>query len=509
MAGALLLVAACAVGPDYRRPKVDAVANFKEAGDWKPSQPNDVLSRDPWWEIYNDEVLNQLEVRIDISNQNVKAAAAAFDQARALVSQARAGFWPTIGGSVSSQRGAQGALSTTPRTTDSAGISAAWDLDIWGMIRRTTESNRASAQASAAALAGARLSAQAELATAYFELRAQDQLQKLLDDTVDAETQSLKITQSRYKFGVAARADVVSAQAQLLSSQSQQVNAKIQRAVLEHAIAVLIGQQPAAFALSPAPMRTDVPTVPAGIPSTLLERRPDIAEAERQVAAANAQIGVATAAYFPDLTLGASDNYTSSTMSHLLRASNQVWSIGPTLAETLFDGGLRRAQVEQTRAAHEQTVDLYRQTVLAGFQQVEDQIVTLRVLEQQAVIEDEAVKAPRARSRSAHSQPVQGRHGALQQRDHRADDPSQRRADRPRRALEPAAIQRRPDRSRGRRLERVAAAPALSIVEPRAHALSCNHDPTSCACGRQQRPSSPGPRAALDSPPPGDLPLSA
>jgi len=244
-------------------------------------------------------------------------------------------------------------------------------------------------------LAAARLSAQAQLATDYFELRAQDQLQKLLDDTVVAEQLSLKITQSRYNFGVAARADVVSAEAQLLSSQAQQINAKIQRGILEHALAVLIGEQPANFSLSPAAMRSDVPTVPAGIPSTLLERRPDIAEAERKVAAANAQIGVAKAAYYPDLTLNGSDDYTSSTFSHLISAPNRIWSFGPSLAETLFDGGLRRAQVAQARAAYEGTVDTYRQTVLAGFQQVEDEIVTLRVLEQQAVVEEAAVAAAR------------------------------------------------------------------------------------------------------------------
>jgi len=404
MAILLAAAASCAVGPNYHRPKVDAAPDFKEAGDWKPSEPNDALSRGPWWEIYGDDALSQLEVRIDISNQNVKAAAAAFDQSRALVAQARAGFWPTVAASVSRLRGAAGAPTATgaglpvsssgrSHITDSAGVSANWDLDIWGKIRRTTESERASAQSSAAALAAARLSAQAELAIDYFELRAQDQLQKLLDDTVEAETLSLKIAESRYRFGVAARADVVNAQAQLLSSQAQQVNAKIQRGILEHAIAVLIGQQPAAFSLSPSSLRTGVPTVPPGIPSTLLERRPDIAEAERKVAAANAQIGVATAAYFPDLTLSGSDDYTGSSMSHLIRASNRVWSIGPALAETLFDGGLRRAQVAQARAAYEGTVDSYRQTVLAGFQQVEDELVTLRVLEQQAVIEEAAVAA--------------------------------------------------------------------------------------------------------------------
>jgi NodT family efflux transporter outer membrane factor (OMF) lipoprotein len=406
-AAGLAVLAACAVGPDYHRPKIDAAPSYKEAGDWKPSEPNDALSKGPWWEIYGDDALNQLEVKVDISNENVKAAAAAFDQARALVAQARAGFWPTVGASAGVERGGtpvgtvnaagQPVTSASSRTqnTFSAGISGNWALDIWGQVRRSTESNRASAQSSAAALAAARLSAQAELATDYFELRAQDQLQKLLDDTVVAEQQSLAITESRYRFGVAARADVVSAQAQLLSSQAQQVNAKIQRGVLEHAIAVLIGQQPASFTLSPSALRTDVPTVPAGIPSTLLERRPDVAEAERKVAAANAQIGVAKAAYFPSLTLSGSDDYTNRAWSHLFTLPNRVWSIGPELAQSLIDGGLRRAQVAGARAAYEVSVDNYRQTVLTGFQQVEDDIVTLRVLEQQAGIEDAAVAAAR------------------------------------------------------------------------------------------------------------------
>jgi NodT family efflux transporter outer membrane factor (OMF) lipoprotein len=403
------LATACAVGPDYHRPQVATAANYKESGDWKPSEPNDVLSRGPWWNIFSDEVLNDLEAQIDISNQNVKAAAAAFEQSRALVSQARAGFWPTIAASLGMQRegapvGASnitgvpiGGSGSTTRTqnTFTGGASANWDIDIWGKIRRNTESNVASAQASSAALAAARLSAQAELATDYFELRAQDQLQKLLDDTVEAETQSLHITESRYKFGVAARADVVTAQTQLLGSQAQQVNAKIQRAILEHAVAVLVGKQPAEFSVAAAAMRSDVPTVPAGVPSTLLERRPDVAEAERRMASANAQIGVAKAGYFPDLTLSGQDQYSNSTFSRLFRDSNRIWAVGPTLAETLFDGGLVRAQVRGSRAAYEGTVDSYRQTVLAGFQQVEDQIVTLRVLQQEGLIEDETVKKAR------------------------------------------------------------------------------------------------------------------
>jgi NodT family efflux transporter outer membrane factor (OMF) lipoprotein len=408
VAVASALAAACAVGPDYHRPPMQTAPDYKEATDWKPSEPNDVLSRGPWWNIFNDDTLNQLEVQIDISNQNVKAAEAAFEQSRALVSQARAGFWPTIAASFSAQRSGAGVpgvvnngagvpITTTSssQTNYNAGVTGNWDIDIWGRIRRTVESNVASAQSDAAALAAAQLSAQAELATDYFELRAQDQLQKLLDDTVVAETQSLKITESRYKFGVAARADVVTAETQLLSSQAQQVNARIQRAVLEHAVAVLVGKLPAEFTLDPAAMRTDVPTVPAGLPSTLLERRPDVAEAERKMAAANAQIGVAKAGYFPDLTLTGSDQYSGGSLSHLIRNANRVWAVGPTLAQTIFDGGLVRAQVRQARAAYEGTVDSYRQTVLTSFQQVEDEIVTLRVLEQEQVIEDETVKKAR------------------------------------------------------------------------------------------------------------------
>ncbi len=331
--------------------------------------------------------------RSTISNQNVKAAGAAVDQARALVSQARAGFFPTLGANLGKTRGSTDGGRTA--TLDTAGATASWSLDLWGQTRRTLESDVASAQASVAALALTRLTAQADLATDYFELRAQDQLQLLLDGTVVAQERSLKITESRYRYGVAAKADVVSAQAQLLSSQALQVNAQIQRGILEHAIAVLVGEQPAAFSLERAAMRADVPTVPPGLPSTLLERRPDVAQAERKVAAASAQIGVAVSAYFPSLTLSGSDQYTGPTLSKLFTVPNRVWSVGPSLAGTLFDAGLRHAEVKQARAAYEASVDGYRQTVLTGLQQVEDEIVTLRVLEKQAVIEEQAVKAAR------------------------------------------------------------------------------------------------------------------
>ncbi|MGC1386697.1 MAG: efflux transporter outer membrane subunit [Steroidobacteraceae bacterium] len=408
VAAGIALMTACAVGPDYKRPAIDATPSFNEQENWKPTEPGDAIDRGPWWDIYHDEMLDHLETKINISNQNVKAAVAAYDQSQALVRQAQAGFWPTVAASatrlrVASRSGGLSGVTTNGITTVgqtastttsySVGATANWTLDVWGQIRRTVESNRASAQASAAALAAAELSAQATLATDYFELRAQDQLQKLLDDTVVDEQLSLKITESRYRYGVAAKADVVSAQAQLLSSQAQQINAKIQRATLEHAIAVLVGLQPAEFSLSVQAMRADVPTVPAGVPSTLLERRPDVAEAERKAAAANAQIGVATAAYFPSLTLSGSDQYSNHTLSNLISLPNRAWSFGPTLAETLFDAGSRRAQVAQARAAYEASVANYRQTVLSGFEQVEDQIATLRILEEQAVVEDAAVKA--------------------------------------------------------------------------------------------------------------------
>ena len=402
----------CAVGPDYKRPAFQTSPAYKEERGWKPSEPGDAIDRGPWWKIFGDETLDQLEARIDISNQNVKAAAAAYAQAKALVDQARAGFWPTLDGTASrtraSVRGADsvatgntgfvtGNTGGATITTNNVGVSVDWTLDIWGQIRRTVESDKASAQASAAALASARLSAQGALATDYFELRAQDELLRLLHDTVTGEERSLKITESQYRFGVAARADVVSAQAQLLSSRAQEINARVQRALLEHAIAVLVGVQPADFSVSVMAIRSDVPTVPAGVPSTLLERRPDIAEAERKMAAANAEIGVAKAAYFPTLSLIGSDSYSNSgnSLAHLISLPNRAWSVGPSLAGTLFDAGARSAEVRQARASYDANVADYRQAVLAGLQQVEDQIATLRILEQQAVVEVSAVKAAR------------------------------------------------------------------------------------------------------------------
>ncbi|MGH8259238.1 MAG: efflux transporter outer membrane subunit, partial [Steroidobacteraceae bacterium] len=411
-AAAAILASGCAVGPNYRRPAIVTAAAYKEQDGWKPSEPADTLARGPWWSIYHDEVLAGLESRIAISNENVLSAAAAVQEARALVHQAEASFWPSLSVSGSAERSSSGggggfvipggsgggaafASTGSSRTFYSAGASLDWGLDIWGEVRRNVESAHASAEESAAALAAAQLSAQAELATDYFELRAQDQLQILLKDIVAADERAMNIAQARYRVGVAYKADVLTAQTELLSAQAQQVNAGIQRATLEHAIAVLVGTQPAAFSLKPAPLATDVPTVPPGVPSELLERRPDIAESERSMAAANAKIGVAIASFFPSLTLTGSDDYQGSVLGQLIRASNRVWSFGPQLAETIFNGGARWAQVAQSRAAYQASVHDYRQTVLAGFQQVEDELVSLRVLQRQSGIEAELVKDSR------------------------------------------------------------------------------------------------------------------
>jgi NodT family efflux transporter outer membrane factor (OMF) lipoprotein len=400
------IVTACSVGPDYKRPPVDAAPIYKEQDGWKPTEPADAMTRGPWWHIFNDEVLNGLEDQIDVSNLTVKEEGAAVEQARALVREAQAGFWPTLTASFGRTHEKSPSGSTTgssivppssgPRNFNTAGSSISWPLDIWGQVRRQVESSKATMQSDEALLASARLSAQMDLASDYFQLRGQDQLQVLLDDTVKADELALKITENRYKVGVAARADVVTAQTQLLSAQAQQVSVPIQRGTLEHAIAVLIGQQPAVFSIAPVAIRTDVPTVPPDVPSKLLERRPDIAEAERQVAAANAQIGVAKAAYFPSFSLTGSVQYESGgALSQLFRASNQVWSIGPNVAQTLFAGGLHRAQVAAARAAWEESVDNYRLIVLEGFQQVEDELVTLRTLEKQSTVEDKLVLAAR------------------------------------------------------------------------------------------------------------------
>ena len=393
------LACACAVGPNYRRPDANVPVAFKEAAPegWKLGQPQDLGSRGAWWSIYDDPVLDGLERQIDVSNQTLKASEAAYLQSAAVLKAARANFFPevTLGAVVTRASTIASAGGPVTRNNFSIGPSASWEPDLWGRIRRTVESDTANAQASAADLASARLSAQSQLAQDYFELRIADELKRLLEATMAAYQRTLDITRNRYAVGVAAKSDVVTAETQLENTHAAAVNVEAQRDPLEHAIAVLIGKTPAEFSIAPAPLSGNVPAIPYGVPSTLLERRPDIAAAERQIAAANAQIGVAISAYFPTLTLSASTGYDSSTLSKLLEASNRVWSVGPQLAETVFDAGARRAQVAGARATYDETVANYRQSVLVGIQQVEDDLATLRVLAHQAEVQNRAVELAR------------------------------------------------------------------------------------------------------------------
>ena len=398
--GALALLVACTVGPNYVRPVADTPAKFKELDGWKSAQPRDQELRGKWWEAYNDPLLNSLEEQVSISNQNLVQATAQFRQARALVQSARAGYWPTAsaGASVTRSQSPSGFVSANqslnargPSTSYSLSLDASWELDLWGRVRRTVESNEASAQASAADLDALRLSTQAELAQNYFQLRALDAQKRLFDDTIVAYQRSLTLTQNQYTAGIVAKVDVIQAQTQLKTTQAQALDIGAQRAQLEHAIALLLGKPASEYSLAPAPLATMPPVMPTGMPSALLERRPDIAAAERRMAAANAQIGVAEAAYYPSLTLSASGGYRSSSFADWLTVPSRFWSVGPALAQTLFDGGLRRAQTAQAIAAYDANVAGYRQTVLTGFKEVEDNLVALRILEEEAAIQDEAV----------------------------------------------------------------------------------------------------------------------
>ncbi|HEX7935664.1 MAG TPA: efflux transporter outer membrane subunit [Paraburkholderia sp.] len=400
------LVAACAVGPDYQRPAAEIPASYKEAAPgWKVAQPADREDRGAWWTIYQDPQLNALEDKLNAANQTIAQYAAAYRQARALVGEARAAYFPTVGLSAGATRSGNGSSSSKASTsgTTRSGVSnsfnlqldASWEPDLWGSVGRSVNAQKAGQQSAAADLANARLSAQATLAQTYFSLRALDSSQKLLDETVAAYQRSLQLTQNQYAAGVAARSDVIQAQTQLQSAQASAIENGVQRAQDEHAIAVLVGEPASTFAIAPMPLAATPPAVPAQMPSALLERRPDIASAERKAAAANEQIGVAIAAFFPSLTLSATGGFESSVFSQLLTAPSRFWTLGPQLAATLFDAGLRRAKTEAARAAYDQDVATYRQTVLAAFQDVEDNLASQRILEQEIVVQQQAVESAR------------------------------------------------------------------------------------------------------------------
>ncbi|WP_321807187.1 efflux transporter outer membrane subunit [Burkholderia sp. BCC1993] len=398
-----VLLAGCAVGPDYHRPDTSIPAAFKEApAGWKVAQPADRTDRGPWWSVYHDPQLDALVGKLNASNQTIAQSAAAYRQARALVAEARAAYFPTVGLTASGSRSRTGRASTSSSASGfgssssisnsySVGLDASWEPDLWGKVSRTVSAQRAGEAAAAADLANARLSQQALLAQTYFQLRTADALQKLLDDTVKSYGESLKLTQNQYAQGVAARADVIQAQTQLQSAQAAAIDNGVARAQYEHAIATLIGEPASTFSLAPNPLAAEPPITPVDVPSALLERRPDIAAAERRAAAANEQIGVAIAAFFPTLTLSATGGFQSSVWSQLFTLPARFWTVGPQLAATLFDAGLRAAQTDAARATYDQDVAAYRLAVLTAFQDVEDNLASQRILAQEVDVQRQAV----------------------------------------------------------------------------------------------------------------------
>ncbi len=411
-----LLLAGCTVGPKYQRVNVDTPPTFKEADGWKVAQPQDDAIRGKWWEVFADAQLNALEEQASSANQNIAAAAASFLSARAMVKQARAQYYPTVAATptiVYSRQPIFGAAVTNSGTgsTGSSGSSstpvfgtgtfaefvlpfdASWQPDLWGRVRNTVRANTAAAQASAADLQNVRLTAQAEVAVDYFEIRAQDAQKQLLDETVKAYQDSVDLARELAQAGIYSDEDLVQAETQLETAQAQDTDLGILRAQYEHAIAVLTGKPPAEFSLAVKPLDVKPPAIPAAIPSQLLERRPDIAAAERSMAQQNAQVGVAKAAYYPNVTLSPSAGFESTSITTWLTWPSRFFSVGPTLAQTLFDGGARRGALQQAQATYDQTVATYRQTVLTAFQQVEDNLAALRILSQEVQQQDTAVKS--------------------------------------------------------------------------------------------------------------------
>lgn len=412
----LLGLAGCAAGPDYVRPPVEVPAAFKEAGQWKPAANAEPAVEEKWWKVFADPVLDQLQERVEVDNQNLRAAEAKYRATRATLESARAPFFPTVSLSAARTRGSATSTSTATAggtTNYSLAASLNWELDLWGRIRRGVEGARADLAASAADLAAARLSTQALLAQTYVQLRAAEVQADLLRRAADAYGRFLELTRHRLSAGVASPLDVAQAETQLATAETQAIDADSQRAQLEHALAVLVGAAPASFTLAPAPRLPEVPATPALLPSTLLENRPDIAAGERRMAAANARIGVAEAAYFPVLDLTGSYGYRNNALANLISAPNRFWSLGPTLAMTLFDGGARAAGVHLAQANYDEAVANYRQTVLTAFQEVEDNLAAARLLERESQAQARALASARRAREIAENQYKAGTSSSL------------------------------------------------------------------------------------------------
>lgn len=399
----LILLAGCSVGPDYRRPEVAVPQAYKEATAphlWKVATPKDTIDRGRWWHIFDDPILNDLEERATCCNQNIAVAQAQYQQALAIVNEAIAGFFPIISGSVGDMKSRTQPVitspglsptSSAPYNTASLGLQSTWEVDLWGSIRRLVEADEAAAQASEAELAAVQLSTQATLAQTYFQLRALDEAQNVFNESVAAYEKFLRLTKNQYKAGTASQLAILQAEAQLEAINVQSIDNGVARAQYEHAIAVLANYPPGNFTIAKRTSRLTPPEIPLEIPSSLLERRPDIANAERLMAQANAQIGVATSAFFPTLTLTGSRSYEKRSFANLLSAPSIVWSLGAQLTETIFDAGARCAAVDAADANYHATVATYRQTVLAAFQDVEDNLSTLRILNQEYAAQDRAL----------------------------------------------------------------------------------------------------------------------
>jgi len=398
-----LALAGCAVGPNYHRPSAPTPPAFKEAAGWTPSHPVDAIDKGAWWSMFNDPDLDALEKRVEVSNQTVKQFEAEYRQAHDIVAEAKSAFFPTVSAAAQGNRskGAAGTnpttgtttgtgITTTPTTgtarpinTFQAALEASWVPDLWGKVRRTVESDKALAQASGADLANARLAAQASLAEDYFQLRVLDEEQRLFTDTVAGYQRLVKLTQDQLREGTQPQSAVLTAQTQLYGAQASLIQVGVMRAQMEHAIAILVGVPPSELTIAPKTFSRDIPTPPLTVPSTLLERRPDVAAAERRMASGNALIGVAVSSYFPDVSLTGDYGVASSSMGRLFSASSTLWSFGADATETLLDFGLRRGQVRQAKAAYDEDVAVYRQTVLTAFQGVEDELAALRIYQQE------------------------------------------------------------------------------------------------------------------------------
>lgn len=418
----LVMLSACTLSPDYQRPELATPAQFKQAEGWTQANPSDAIARGAWWELYGDAQLNALVEELNRSNQTVAQAEAHYRQAQALVRSSRASLFPSLELSAGKTRSAQGTGSSSSslsnnssgiRDTYNAQLGVSWEVDLWGKLRETLSANQASAQASLADMAAIRLSQQSELVQNYLQLRVIDEQKRLLEATVAAYERSLKMNQNQYRAGVAGPDAVAQARTQLKSTQADLIDLAWQRAQYENAIAVLMGKAPANFALAATQSIPTLPQIPVALPSQLLERRPDIAAAERSVMAANANIGVSRAAYFPDLSLSMSGGYSSSSFNNWIELPNRFWSVGPQLALTLFDAGKRSAEVDRTVAVYDQTVAQYRQTVLDGFKEVENYLVQLKVYADEAVVRQEALEAARESLRLTENQYKAGLIGYL------------------------------------------------------------------------------------------------